>query len=169
MQARDCEKRILKLKQWRVENAKTVEQCAEMCNGVPADSTVKKVLARGSETKMFRETTIAAMELALLGAVYNPAISIPVEAAVHAQEAIVRPLVQSNKEKSEEIKMRDRLIAVLLLFDAAILIFDLTIKTGGFFNSKTVVVWVIEALVVSAVAAILLIYKQRKKGSTDEV
>ena len=169
MQARDCEKRILRLKQWRVDNAKTVEQCSEMCNGVPADSTVKKVLARGSETKMFRETTIAAIELALLGAVYNPAIAIPVEAAVHAQEAIVRPLVAENKEKSEEIKLRDRLIVVLLLFDVAILIFDLSIKTGGFFNSHTVIVWVIEALVVFAVAAILLIYKKRKKGTQNEV
>lgn len=169
MQARDCEQRVLRLKQWRMDNGKTVEQCIELCNGVPSDGTIKSVFRVNSENKTFRETSIAAIELALFGSVYNPQITIPVEAAIHAQEDIVRPLVEANKEKSEEIKVRDRLIAVLLLFDAAILIFDLSIKTGGFFNSKTVVVWVIEALVVSAVAAILLIYKKRKKGSTDEV
>jgi hypothetical protein len=169
MQARDCKQRVLRLKQWRVDNAKTVEQCIELCKGVPSDGTIKSVFRINSENKTFRETTLAAIELALLGAVYNPQITIPVEAAIHAQEAVVRPLLKANEEKSEEIKVRDRLIAVLLLFDAAILIFDLSIKTGGFFNSKTAVVWVIEALVVSAVAAILLIYKKRKKGAQDEV
>lgn len=169
MQARDCRQRVLRLKQWRIDNAKTVEQCISMCGDVPSDGTIKSVFRVNSENKSFRETTIAAIELALLGAVYNPQISIPIEAAIHAQEAVVRPLLKANEEKSEEIKMRDRLIAVLLLFDAAILIFDLSIKTGGFFNSKTAIVWVIEAIVVTAVAAILVVYRKRKKGSTDEV
>lgn len=169
MQARDCRQRIIRLKNWRIDNAKTVEQCIELCGGVPSDGTIKSVFRINSENKTFRETTLAAIELALFGAVYNPNISIPVEAAIHAQEDIVRPLVEENREKSEEIKMRDRLIAVLLLFDAAILIFDLSIKTGGFFNSKTLIVWIIEAIVVSAIAAILLVYKKRKKGAQDEV
>ena len=167
MQARNCSERILNLKKWRLDNGKTVDQCVALFDGVPSDSTIKKVLGKGSENKSFRESTIAAMELKMMGHVYSPQIAIPVEDVIRAQEAVVRPLVEESKKKSEEIKLRDRLIAVLLFFDAAFLIFDLSIKTGGFFNSKTLVVWVIEAVVVLAVAVILFVYKKRKKGEPE--
>jgi hypothetical protein len=167
VQARNCAERIANLKKWRMDNGKTVDECVELFDGVPSVSTIKKVLGKGSEAKSFRESTIAAMELKMMGHVYSPQIAIPVEDVIRAQEAVVRPLVEASKVKSEEIKLRDRLIAVLLLFDVAILIFDLSIKTGGFFNSKTLVVWVIEVVVVLTVAFILFIYKKRKKGAPE--
>lgn len=175
MQARNCAERIASLKKWRMDNAKTVEECVALFDGFPSDSTVKRVLGKGSEAKSYRESTIAAMELAMLGHVYSPQISIPVEDVIHAQKDAVRPYVEevrelagSVAEKSEELKLRDRIIAVLLVFDVIILIYDLTNKTAGFFNSHSAFVWVIEALAVFAVAFIVLYYRLRKKGQTSK-
>ena len=65
----------------------TVDQCIELCGDFPSDSTIRKVFAKGSEDKpSFRESTIAAIELAIIGRVYEPEIAIPVEDVIRAEK-----------------------------------------------------------------------------------
>ena len=49
MQARNCRERILALKEWRMAQGKTVDQCVELCGDFPSDTTVKRIFGKGSE------------------------------------------------------------------------------------------------------------------------
>ena len=149
MQARNCRERILALKEWRLAQGKTVDQCIELCGDFPSDTTVKRIFAKGSEDKTYRESTIAAIELACLGRVYEPSIKIPVEDVVRAQEDTAKRFADENRllrytveRQAHIIKALGRVVLACILFFGAIAFYDLFTKAGGFWNANTYPVWI---------------------------
>ena len=140
MQAKNCKERILKLKAWRIDKGLTVDQCVELCGDYPSGSTIRKVFAKGSEDKSFRESTIAAIELALLGKVYEPDIKIPVEDVARTLESAVKPLADENRLLQHTVNQQKQMIngLVRLCITAVLLIISIGIYD---FNTPGVGFW----------------------------
>ena len=152
MQARNCRERVLNLKKWRMENGKTIAECIELCGDFPSDKTVEKVFLKGSEEKSFRESTIAAIELACLGKVYMPEIKIPVEDVIRGLEDTAKRWATENRRLRYAVErqahiisglMRLCIIAVLLF--GCIAVYDLISHNVGFWGSDLYWVWIIKA------------------------
>lgn len=149
MQARNCRERILSLKQWRLDKGLTVDQCAELCGDFPSEYTVRKIFAKGSEDKTFRESTVAAVELACLGHVYEPALKIPVEDVVRAQEDTARRFAQEVRALRHTVERQAHLIHSLLsicvisvLFFGGIALYDFFSHSTGFWNTDSYPIWI---------------------------
>ena len=165
MTARDCQKRITALKEWRMNKGYTVEQCIELCNGFPSDTTVRRIFNTNSGEKTFRESTIAALELALMGKLYNPDISIPVEDVIEAQKETAELAEKQSRIqtlKLEQLKAKLRvcyvMLALFFTFNSVILFYDLTHPTLGFFNSPSTKVWYVQFGFLIAVAVTLAVF-----------
>lgn len=163
MQAKNCKERILKLKAWRIDKGLTVDQCVELCGDYPSGSTIRKVFAKGSEEKSFRESTIAAIELALLGKVYEPDIKIPVEDVARTLEEATKPLAEENRALRYQVQRQTKISSGLLrlcftavLLFGAIAFYDLRIDNAGFWGSKVYWVWIIKAVFLLYAAAVVL-------------
>lgn len=163
MQARNCRERILALKQWRMDNGKTIDQCIEMCGDFPSDTTITRILTKGGEDKTFRESTIAAIELALIGKVYEPSIKIPVEDVVHAQEDTAKRWADENRmlrrtvlRQAEIIRTLVRLGTVCLLFFSGVALYDFFSHSSGFWNTDSSGVWIAKVAFLVVVALVLI-------------
>ena len=170
MQARDCRERVIRLKKWRVDNAKTVEECIELCGDFPSDSTIKKILGKGGEDKPYRESTIAAIEKALIGEVYNAQIKIPVEDVIKAQKAMAEDFAETKRKQvavitkqKAEVRVRDAVICILVIYDIAMLIYDRLMDTTGFYNAHSATVWFVQVAIAMSIATVCSIYLLRKK------
>lgn len=169
MQAKNCRERIIRLKEWRVNKALTVDQCIELCGDFPSDSTIRKVFAKGSEDKpSFRESTIAAIELAVMGRVYEPKIAIPVEDVIRAEKEYAGNY-NAELEKKRLIEQQQKgllnfcfvIIALFFLFNSVILIYDLAYKHIGFFTVDNVFVWVVELVFVFGLGVVSAVFIAR--------
>ena len=171
MQARNCRERILALKQWRMDNGKTIDQCIELCGDFPSDTTITRIFTKGGEDKTFRESTIAAIELALLGKVYEAAIKIPVEDVVRAQEDTAKRFADENRmlrrtveQQSEIIRALVRVGLLCVVFFSGIALYDFLSHSTGFWGTNSSGVWIIKVAFIVCVAAALAerIYALRK-------
>ena len=180
MQARNCRERVLNLKKWRMENGKTIAECIELCGDFPSDKTVEKVFLKGSEEKSFRESTIAAIELACLGKVYSPEIKIPVEDVIRAQEETAKRFADENRRLRQTVEKQKHmitglvrlcLIAVLLMISIGI--YDFITPGVGFWGSHLSWVFVLKiafglfALTV-VIRRILLLRKLKARFAEEE-
>ena len=171
MQARNCRERILALKQWRMDNGKTIDQCIELCGDFPSDTTITRIFTKGGEDKTFRESTIAAIELALLGKVYEAAIKIPVEDVVRAQEDTAKRFADENRMLHQTVEQQAEIIRALVrvgllcvVFFSGIALYDFLSHSTGFWGTNSSGVWIIKVAFIVCVAAALAerIYALRK-------
>lgn len=143
----------------------------------PSGSTIRKVFAKGSEDKSFRESTIAAIELALLGKVYEPDIKIPVEDVARTLEAAVKPLADENRLLQHTVKQQKQIInglvrlcitAVLLII--AIGIYDFNTPGVGFWGSHLSWVFLLKVAfgIYASVVVIKRIFLLRKLNAEFE-
>ena len=163
MQARNCRERVLNLKAWRMRTGKTIAECVELCGDYPSDKTVEKVFLKGSEEKSFRESTIAAIELACLGKVYEPEARMPIEDVTRSIETAVKPyaaeirLLRYTVEQQEQIingLVRLGVLAVLLMLSIGI--YD-TINPGvGFWGSHLYWVSILKFIFVAFAVVIIV-------------
>lgn len=152
MQAKDCRIRILNLKQFRLDKGLTIEQCVEMCGNYPSEWTVRKFFTKGSEDKAtFKESTVAAIELALIGKVYEPNIKIPVVDVTRTLEDAVTPLANENRllrytvdRQAHIIKTLSRMVLACLVFFGSIALYDYFSHSTGFWNTDSYFVWIIK-------------------------
>jgi hypothetical protein len=123
-----------------METGKTIAECIELCGDFPSDKTVEKVFLKGSEEKSFRESTIAAIELACLGKVYSPEIKIPVEDVTRTIEDAVKPLADENRLLKHTVNQHKQMInsLVRLCITAVLLIISIGIYD---FNTPGVGFW----------------------------
>ena len=143
MQAKMCRERILYLKKWRTEKGLTVEQCIAMCGEYPSEWSIRKFFAKGSEEHpTFKESTVSAIELALLGKVYEPETKMHIEDVARSIEDAVKPyaaeirLLRYTVERQEQIiNGLFRLGAVAVLLIVSIGLYDLTNPEVGFWGS----------------------------------
>lgn len=163
MQARNCRERILSLKQWRYEHGKTIDQCIEICGGYPSDTTISRIFGKGGEDKTFRESTIAAVELALTGKVYEPETPIPVELAVKAQvdtaktyASEIRALEYQVKKQAHIINSLFALVVCCLVFFGSVALYDFLTHGTGFWNTDSSWVWFGKVAFLFCVAAVVL-------------
>ena len=163
MQARNCRERILALKQWRMDNGKTIEQCIEMCGDFPSDTTITRIFTKGGEDKTFRESTIAAIELALLGKVYSPEIKIPVEDVVRAQEDTAKRFADENRMLHQTVRRQAviirtlvRLGIVCIAFFSGVALYDFFNHSAGFWNTDSSGVWIAKVAFLVVVAVVLV-------------
>ena len=179
MQARNCRERILALKQWRMDNGKTIDQCIELCGDFPSDTTITRIFTKGGEDKTFRESTIAAIELALLGKVYEPAIKIPVEDVVRAQEDTAKRFADENRLLHRTVEQQKhilnslvKLCSVAVLLIISIGIYDFNTPGVGFWGSHVSWVFVLKiAFGIYAAAVIIrsiIIGRNLKKKYKEE-
>lgn len=180
MQARNCRERILALKQWRMDNGKTIDQCIELCGDFPSDTTITRIFTKGGEDKTFRESTIAAIELALLGKVYSPEIKIPVEDVVRAQEDTAKRFADENRmlhhtvrRQAEIIRTLVRLGTVCLAFFSGVALYDFFSHSAGFWNTDSSGVWVAKVVFIIVVALLLIervyaLHKLKAKFESEE-
>ena len=168
MQAKNCKERITRLKEWRINKALTVDQCIELCGDFPSDSTIRKVFAKGSEDKSsFRESTIAAIELAVMGRVYEPKIAIPVEDVIRAEKEYAENY-NAELEKKRLIEQQQKgllnfcfIIALFFLFNSVILIYDITVTHIGFFTLDNFFVWIAELVFVFGLGIVSAVFITR--------
>lgn len=163
MQARDCRQRIIALKEWRMHHGKTIDECIEICGNYPADATIRRMLGKGGEDKTFRESTVAAVELALMGKVYEPEIKIPVMDVVRAQEATAKQFAAENRQLRYQVQRQSHIITGLLalalcslIFFGGIAIYDFCTNGTGFWNSDASWIWVVKVSFLICVALVLL-------------
>lgn len=179
MQAKNCKERILRLKDWRIDNGLTVDQCVELCGNFPSESTVKKFFAKGSEEKSFRESTVAAIEKALLGKVYEPKIAIPVEDVIRAEKEHAEAY-NTELEKKRLIEAQQKgllnfcfiIIGLFFAFNTTILIYDLAYKHIGFFTTENIFVWVLELVfltVLGTVSAVFITRSLKRKKKIEQL
>lgn len=180
MQARNCRERVLNLKAWRMETGKTIAECIELCGDFPSDKTVEKVFLKGSEEKSFRESTIAAIELACLGKVYEPEIKIPVEDVIRGLEDTAKRWADENRLLRHTVEQQKHmiiglvrlcLIAVLLMISIGV--YDFITPGVGFWGSHLSWVFVLKiafGLVALAVVIrrIVLIYRLKADFEAEE-
>lgn len=166
MQARECEKRIINLKNWRVQNGLSIEDVVRLFpDGFPSDTTIRRIFSKGGEQKSFRESTIAAIELTLLGKVYAPEIKIPVVDVVRAQEDTAKRLSDEYRRLDKAVRKQKHIISSLLMlvccciiFFGGVAIFDFATNGTGFWNSHSWPVWVAKVAFLVCVAAVGLHY-----------
>ena len=170
MTARDCQKRITALKEWRMNKGYTVEQCIELCNGFPSDTTVRRIFNTNSGEKTFRESTIAALELALMGEVYNPEISIPVEDVIKAQKESAEAAEKTHRmqalqiaQQRANIRVRDFIIIAFALYEAFVIVYDRLNPHIGFYNTNSITVWVVQVTLLVVIGVILSVYILRTR------
>lgn len=169
MQAKNCKERILKLKEWRIEQGLTVDRCIELCGDFPSESTIRKIFAKGSEEKIsYRESTIAAIEQACLGQAYMPEITIPLEDVIEAQQETAAEAerlrhIQELKIAQQKAKLHVCYIMLALLFgfDIVILLYDVTHLNTGFFNANSIFVWCVQVVFLVATGIILISFSVR--------
>lgn len=169
MQAKNCRERILKLKEWRTNKGLTVDRCIELCGDFPSDSTIRKVFAKGSEEKpSYKESTIAAIELAVMGRVYEPEIAIPVVDVIRAQkENAEKYNAELEKQRIIEDQQKGLLrfcfviIALFFIFNSVILIYDITVTHIGFFTPENFFVWVAELVFVIGLGIVSAVFIAR--------
>lgn len=169
MQARECQKRIIALKEWRISKGYTVEQCIDICNGVPSDTTVRRIFNTNSETKSFREATLASAELALMGKVYNPDISIPIEDVIKAQKENAEATEKTRRlqalqiaQQRANIRVRDFIIIALVLYEAFIIVYDRLNPHFGFYPDG-VAFWTVKTALFVVIGVILSVYILRTR------
>lgn len=172
MQAKECKKRILHLKEWRTLNNFTIEDVVRMFpDGFPSDTTIRRIFSKGGEDKSFRESTIAALELTLLGKVYSPEIKIPVMDVVKAQEDTAKRFADENKllrrtveQQAEIIRALVRVGLLCVVFFSGIALYDFLSHSTGFWGTNSSGVWIIKVAFIVCVAAALAerIYALRK-------
>ena len=163
MQARNCRERVLNLKKWRMENGKTIAECIELCGDFPSEKTVEKVFLKGSEEKSFRESTIAAIELACLGKVYSPEIKIPVEDVIRAQEETAKRFADENRLLRQTVEKQAHIIDALLKIGIACLVFfggialyDYFTHSTGFWNTDSYPIWIAKVAFLLCLFGLLL-------------
>lgn len=180
MQARNCKERIAKLKQYRLDKGLTIEQCIELCGGFPSESTIRKLFSKGGGDKTYRESTIAALELAIIGQVYMPEISIPVEDVIQAQKDLAQAAAEELERKTRReallidqqkasLRTRDIIIMIMLVFDLIILAYDLSHQGIGFFNTSSSLVWFVQIAFVLCIAVTWTTYYVRSKKRRKEI
>ena len=162
MNARNSKERILALKQWRIDEAKTVDECISLCGAYPSDTTIRRIFAKGSEDKPFKESSIAAVELALIGKVYKPDIVIPVEEVVRGQEAAaihyqseIRRLRHTVERQAEIIRTLLRIGVICVLFFSSIALYDYLNHHTGFWNTNSSSVWIIKVSFLACITCLL--------------
>ena len=181
MQAKNCRERILNLKQWRIDNALTVDECIERCGDYPSEWTIRKVFAKGSEDKAtFKESTIASVEKALLGKVYEPEIKIPIEDVTRTLEDAVKPLADENRLLRRTVEQQAEIIRTLVhvgllcvFFFSGIALYDFVSHSTGFWNTDSSGVWVAKVVFIIVVALLLIervyaLHKLKAKFESEE-
>lgn len=170
MQARNCRERVLKLKEWRITYGKTVDQCIELCGGFPSDVTIRRIFAKGSEDKAYRESTVAAIEQAIFGQVYMPEIKIPVEAVIKAEKEQAEKYNADTKKQAlriaqqrANIRVRDFIIIALVLYEIIVIIYDRMHPTIGFYTAGSITVWAVQTILFVVIASILSVYILRTR------
>lgn len=163
MYAKNCRERILRLKKHRIDNGLTVDQCIELCGGFPSESTTRKIYAKGSEEKAtFKESTIAAVELAVMGEVYSADISIPVEDVARSLADAIQPYAKENRELKYKNDQQSHIIKGLLAlcigcvaFFGGIAFYDFRSHTSGFWGTSSSPVWIVKVLFLLFVAGVI--------------
>lgn len=164
MQAKECRKRILALKEWRTLNGLSIEDCVRMFpDGFPSDTTIRRIFAKGGEEKSFRESTIAAIELSCLGKVYMPEIKIPVEDVVRAQEDTAKRFADENRLLRQTVEKQAHIINALLrigiaclLFFGGIALYDYFTHSTGFWNTDSYPIWIAKVAFLLCLFGLLL-------------
>lgn len=171
MQARNCEERVLNLQKWRIEKAVPISCCIELCNGVPSDRTVTNVFVKGGEKRSYKESTIAAIEKACLGYVYDSAIKIPVEDVIRTQEdtvalyfAEVRKLRQTVERQAEIIRTLLCIGIICVFFFSCVALYDFLSHSTGFWATDSYGVWIVKVAFLAVITVLLSerIYALRK-------
>ena len=172
MQAKECKRRILRLKEWRTLNSLSIEDVVRMFpDGFPSDTTIRRIFSKGGEDKSFRESTIAALELTLLGKVYAPEIKIPVMDVVKAQEDTAKRFADENKRLRRTVEQQAEIIRTLVFmaliciaFFSGVALYDFLSHSTGFWGTNSSGVWIIKVAFIVCVAAALAerIYALRK-------
>lgn len=166
MQAKECKARILALKEWRSLNGFSIEDVVRLFpDGWPSDTTIRRIFGKGGEEKSFRESTIAALELALLGKVYAPEIKIPVVDVVKAQEDTAKRLSDDNRRLMQTVRKQKHIIISLLMlvgccvvFFGGIALYDFVTNGTGFWNSHSWPIWIAKVAFLMCVSAVVLHY-----------
>ena len=158
-----CRERILRLKKWRVDNGFTIDQCVERCGEYPSEWSVRKFFAKGSEDKpSFKESTVAAIELALLGEVYSNATVLIEDMARSIEDAVkpyareIRLLRYTVERQAHIINGLFKLCAVAVTFFAGIALYDFFTKSTGFWGTHSSGVWIAKVVFLACTAAVVV-------------